>query len=48
MSNISEMLAECTVAGAKVIMKERELRPGVRIGMVADPDGNWVEFLALG
>jgi hypothetical protein len=22
-----------------------ELRPGIRIAMVADPDGNWVEFL---
>ena len=47
-TNMAELLASCADKGHKVIMKERELRPGVRIGMVADPDGNWVEFLALG
>ena len=47
-TNMAELLAACADKGHKVIMKERELRPGVRIGMVADPDGNWVEFLAIG
>lgn len=47
-SNLPEMVAACAAAGAKVAMKERELRPGVKIAMVEDPDGNWVEFLALG
>jgi hypothetical protein len=23
----------------------REIRPGIRIAIVEDPDGNWVEFL---
>jgi predicted enzyme related to lactoylglutathione lyase len=48
LSNITEMMASCVAAGAKVAMKERELRPGIRIAIVEDPDGNWVEFLALG
>ena len=29
-------------------MSEREIRPGVRIAMVTDPDGNWVELLQIG
>jgi predicted enzyme related to lactoylglutathione lyase len=47
-SNIAEMVKACADAGAKVVMAEREIRPGIRIAIVADPDGNWVEFLALG
>ena len=47
-SNLGETVAACRAAGAKVVMAEREIRPGVRIAVVADPDGNWVEFLALG
>lgn len=33
--------------GAKLIVEPRDIRPGVRIAMVADPDGNWVEFLTV-
>lgn len=47
-SNMSELVQVCAAAGHKVVMKERELRPGVKIAMVEDPDGNWVEFLTLG
>jgi catechol 2,3-dioxygenase-like lactoylglutathione lyase family enzyme len=47
-NNIPELLQACTDKAHKVVMKERELRPGVKIAMVEDPDGNWVEFLALG
>jgi catechol 2,3-dioxygenase-like lactoylglutathione lyase family enzyme len=46
--NITEMMTTCAAQGHKIAVKERELRPGVRIGIVADPDGNWVEFLAVG
>jgi catechol 2,3-dioxygenase-like lactoylglutathione lyase family enzyme len=46
-SNLAELLQECVDKGHKVVMKEREIRPGVKIGIVADPDGNWVEFLSL-
>lgn len=44
-SNLTDVLAACGDAGYQVVWKEREVRPGVRVGMVVDPDGNWVEFL---
>ena len=47
-TNIEEMVKACSDAGHKIAMPVRDLRPGVRIAMVEDPDGNWVEFLALG
>ena len=47
-SNLSEVVKEVADAGHKVVIPERQLRPGVTIAMVEDPDGNWVEFLALG
>jgi catechol 2,3-dioxygenase-like lactoylglutathione lyase family enzyme len=47
-TNITEIMQACVSQGHKIAVKERELRPGVHIGIVADPDGNWVEFLALG
>jgi catechol 2,3-dioxygenase-like lactoylglutathione lyase family enzyme len=46
-SNLEEIVAACDAAGAKVIWTPREIRPGVRVGMVEDPDGNWVEFLEI-
>jgi predicted enzyme related to lactoylglutathione lyase len=42
------MVKTCTELGVTVVWPEREIRPGVRIAMVADPDGNWVEFLQVG
>ena len=47
-SNLAEMLQACTAAGTQVVMPAREIRPGVSIAIVADPDGNWVEFLSIG
>ncbi len=47
-TNLSEMVKTCADAGITVVWTEREIRPGVRIAMVADPDGNWVEFLQVG
>ena len=47
-SNLTEMVKVCTDAGVPVVWSEREIRPGVRIAMVSDPDGNWVEFLQIG
>lgn len=44
-SNLAEAVEACGKAGAKIIIADRQVRPGVRIGMVEDPDGNWVEFL---
>jgi catechol 2,3-dioxygenase-like lactoylglutathione lyase family enzyme len=45
-SNLTEVLAQCTQHGHRIVLSEREFRPGIRIAIVADPDGNWVEFLA--
>ncbi len=44
-SNVAEMAAACEAAGAPVPVPPTEIRPGVTIAMVEDPDGNWVEFV---
>ncbi len=43
--NVDEMAAACEAAGYKVPMPPFEIEPGLRITMVEDPDGNWVEFI---
>ncbi|MBM3684996.1 MAG: VOC family protein [Actinobacteria bacterium] len=47
-TNLAEMMQACEAAGYKVVVSTREARPGVTIGMVEDPDGNWVEFVQNG
>ena len=44
-SNLEEMTEACANAGHRGRVPGTEIRPGVRISMVEDPDGNWVEFL---
>ena len=44
-SNLDEITQACADAGQKVVVTPREIRPGVKISIVEDPDGNWVEFL---
>lgn len=44
-SNIEEVASACASKGYNVVMPVRELRPGITIAIVEDPDGNWVEFL---
>ena len=44
-ANLSQAVQAVADAGHKVVLRERELRPGVQIAIVADPDGNWVELL---
>ncbi len=44
-SNIETMTDACATAGYKVAMPVTEIRPGIRISMIEDPDGNWVELL---
>jgi len=46
-ANLDEITDRCAAAGRTVVVKPREIRPGVRISMVEDPDGNWVEFLEV-
>ena len=43
--DLGEMTEKCRAAGYKIAVEPRDVRPGVRISMVEDPDGNWVEFL---
>lgn len=44
-TNLADLVAECEAAGVKVAVPITEVRPGVSISMVEDPDGNWVEFI---
>jgi catechol 2,3-dioxygenase-like lactoylglutathione lyase family enzyme len=44
-TNLSELCAELKAKGVEFTVPERENRPGVRIAMVKDPDGNIVEFV---
>jgi glyoxylase I family protein len=43
--NLAAITQECRDTGAPVLVDCVEIRPGVTISMVADPDGNWVEFV---
>ena len=44
-TNLDALVDSLKAAEVSVIIPVTELRPGIRIAMVADPDGNWVEFL---
>lgn len=44
-SNLAEMTAAVRDAGHPVHIDAAEIRPGVSISMVEDPDGSWVEFV---
>lgn len=46
--NLDEATAAAEAAGYVVPMSPRDLRPGIRISMIEDADGNWVELLQLG
>jgi predicted enzyme related to lactoylglutathione lyase len=43
--NLEEVTRAAEKAGAKIAMPITQIRPNVRICMVADPEGNWVELL---
>lgn len=44
-ADLDDITTRCGDAGYPVVVAPREIRPGVRISIVTDPDGNWVEFL---
>ena len=44
--NLSKLCTELQNKGIEFVVAEKEARPGVRIAMVKDPDGNIVEFVA--
>ncbi len=43
--NLSALCQELKRRGVEFTVPEKELRPGTRIAMVKDPDGNIVEFV---
>jgi lactoylglutathione lyase len=43
--NIQEVTDACEAAGHKIAVPVTELRPGVKISIIEDPDGNWVELV---
>jgi len=45
-TNLEEVVAACEGAGRPIVVPIKEISPGVRVAIVEDPDGNWVEFLA--
>lgn len=44
-NDIDATVARCEQAGAPIPLPVLELIPGIRIAMVEDPEGNWIEFL---
>lgn len=46
-SNIAEATEQCAAAGYKVAVPVTELRPGITISIIEDPDRNWVELLQM-
>ncbi|MBM4334063.1 MAG: VOC family protein [Deltaproteobacteria bacterium] len=43
--NLAELCAELKGKGVEFALPEKEVRPGVRIALIKDPDGNIVEFV---
>ena len=46
--NLEEIMAVCEAYGSEIITPITTIRPGVTIGIVADPEDNLVEFLEQG
>lgn len=44
-TNLAQVTEDCKSAGSTAVIDQAEIRPGVSISIVTDPDGNWVEFL---
>ena len=44
-TNLAEMLTHCAAAGVPIPVGQTEIRPGIQIAMLEDPEGNWVELL---
>lgn len=45
-SNIDQVIRECSDRGVKVAVPITELQPGAQMAIVEDPEGNWVEFVS--
>ena len=45
-TGLDDLVAACSLAGRRVVVSPREIGAGMRVAIVEDPDGNWVEFMA--
>lgn len=43
--NLKDCVDRAEAAGSTVVVAAKEVRPGITIAIIADPDGNWVELL---
>lgn len=43
--NMNDCVEKIGAAGYRIVVPVTEIRPGISIAIVADPDGNWVELL---
>jgi glyoxylase I family protein len=46
--NLSKLCTELKGRGVEFVVAEKEARPGLRVAMAKDPDGNIVEFVERG
>ncbi len=47
-SNLRAVTDECAEKGYKIAVPATEIREGILISIIEDPDGNWVELLQMG
>lgn len=43
--NLQDCVDRAEAAGSTIVVPAKEVRPGITIAIIADPDGNWVELL---
>ena len=43
--NVDAVVQKCREAGYRIAVDVRELRPGVKVALIEDPDGNTVELM---
>ena len=43
--NIDHVVEKCRAGGYRIAVNVRELRPGVKVAMIEDPEGNTVELM---
>jgi catechol 2,3-dioxygenase-like lactoylglutathione lyase family enzyme len=45
--DIQEAYRKAEEAGSAVVYPALDARPGVRVAVIEDPDGNWIEFVQM-
>ena len=43
--NLEACVQKAADSDSKIVVPVKEVRPGITIAIIADPDGNWVELL---